>query len=205
MKAIIHAINDDNVPGLQHLLGSLSSYDVNQPNKVWLPSARGTGLLFHRLWPQPYLANRSSILWERPFCLRWFELQIRTFCIEHLPSHPSCSYTLEIPAFLFPLQIAALSLGINWKGGTSCPSGSFFPFCPHATALCPWRSREGWGHSRLRTSSQNWNTVYFLSVFQHGTPPLLIAAGCGNIQMLQLLIKRGSRIDVQDKVIMLYH
>ncbi|KAM6227391.1 death-associated protein kinase 1 isoform 2-T2 [Spheniscus humboldti] len=66
MKAIIHAINDDNVPGLQHLLGSLSNYDVNQPNK-------------------------------------------------------------------------------------------------------------------------------------HGTPPLLIAAGCGNIQMLQLLLKRGSRIDVQDK------
>ncbi|XP_068830546.1 death-associated protein kinase 1 [Capricornis sumatraensis] len=66
MKAIIHAINDDNVPGLQHLLGSLSNYDVNQPNK-------------------------------------------------------------------------------------------------------------------------------------HGTPPLLIAAGCGNIQILQLLIKRGSRIDIQDK------
>ncbi|XP_073084846.1 death-associated protein kinase 1 isoform X1 [Manis javanica] len=66
MKAIIHAINDDNVPGLQHLLGSLSNYDVNQPNK-------------------------------------------------------------------------------------------------------------------------------------HGTPPLLIAAGCGNIQILQLLLKRGSRIDIQDK------
>ncbi|XP_044535757.1 death-associated protein kinase 1 [Gracilinanus agilis] len=66
MKAVIHAINDDNVPGLQHLLGSLTNYDVNQPNK-------------------------------------------------------------------------------------------------------------------------------------HGTPPLLIAAGCGNIQMLQLLIKRGARIDVQDK------
>ncbi|KAM6177396.1 LOW QUALITY PROTEIN: death-associated protein kinase 1-like [Erethizon dorsatum] len=66
MKAIIHAINDDNVPGLQYLLGSLSNYDVNQPNK-------------------------------------------------------------------------------------------------------------------------------------HGTPPLLIAAGCGNIQILQLHLKRGSRIDVQDK------
>lgn len=37
MKAIIHAINDDNVPGLQHLLGSLNSYDVNQPNKVTPP------------------------------------------------------------------------------------------------------------------------------------------------------------------------
>ncbi|MEQ2271416.1 Death-associated protein kinase 1, partial [Xenotaenia resolanae] len=36
MKAIIHAINDDNVPGLQHLLSSLNSYDVNQPNKVTL-------------------------------------------------------------------------------------------------------------------------------------------------------------------------
>ncbi|KTG38132.1 hypothetical protein cypCar_00007658 [Cyprinus carpio] len=33
MKAIIHAINDDNVPGLKHLLGSLTSYDINQPNK----------------------------------------------------------------------------------------------------------------------------------------------------------------------------
>nr|XP_020661485.1 death-associated protein kinase 1 isoform X2 [Pogona vitticeps] len=66
MKAIIHAINDDNVPGLQHLLGSLANYDVNQPNK-------------------------------------------------------------------------------------------------------------------------------------HGTPPFLIAAGCGNIQMLQLFLKRGARIDIQDK------
>uniref|UniRef100_A0A667Y5B2 non-specific serine/threonine protein kinase n=1 Tax=Myripristis murdjan TaxID=586833 RepID=A0A667Y5B2_9TELE len=37
MKAIIHAINDDNVPGLQHLLGSLTSYDVNQPNKHGTP------------------------------------------------------------------------------------------------------------------------------------------------------------------------
>ncbi|KAJ8261340.1 hypothetical protein COCON_G00170630 [Conger conger] len=37
MKAIIHAINDDNMPGLQHLLGSLTSYDVNQPNKHGTP------------------------------------------------------------------------------------------------------------------------------------------------------------------------
>ncbi|XP_043920120.1 death-associated protein kinase 1 [Protopterus annectens] len=37
MKAIIHAINDDNVPGLQHLLGSLTNYDVNQPNKQGTP------------------------------------------------------------------------------------------------------------------------------------------------------------------------
>ncbi|XP_037536775.1 death-associated protein kinase 1 [Nematolebias whitei] len=37
MKAIIHAINDDNVPGLQHLLGSLNSYDVNQPNRHGTP------------------------------------------------------------------------------------------------------------------------------------------------------------------------
>nr|XP_005995582.1 PREDICTED: death-associated protein kinase 1 [Latimeria chalumnae] len=66
MKAIIHAINDDNVPGLQHLLGSLTNYDINQANK-------------------------------------------------------------------------------------------------------------------------------------HGTPPLLIAAGCGNIQILELLIKKGARINIQDK------
>ncbi|XP_066511960.1 death-associated protein kinase 1-like isoform X2 [Hoplias malabaricus] len=37
MKAIIHAINDDNVPGLKHLLGSLTSYDINQPNKHGTP------------------------------------------------------------------------------------------------------------------------------------------------------------------------
>ncbi|MGH0164925.1 UNVERIFIED_CONTAM: hypothetical protein FKN15_047979 [Acipenser sinensis] len=46
MKAIIHAINDDNVPGLQHLLGSLPSYDINQPNKHGTPpllTAAGCG------------------------------------------------------------------------------------------------------------------------------------------------------------------
>ncbi|XP_073716799.1 death-associated protein kinase 1 [Misgurnus anguillicaudatus] len=37
MKAIIHAINDDNVPGLKHLLDSLTSYDINQPNKHGTP------------------------------------------------------------------------------------------------------------------------------------------------------------------------
>uniref|UniRef100_A0A671R4K9 non-specific serine/threonine protein kinase n=1 Tax=Sinocyclocheilus anshuiensis TaxID=1608454 RepID=A0A671R4K9_9TELE len=37
MKAIIHAINDDNVPGLKHLLGSLTSYDINQSNKHGTP------------------------------------------------------------------------------------------------------------------------------------------------------------------------
>lgn len=37
MKAIIHAINDDNVPGLQHLLGSLANYDINQANKLGTP------------------------------------------------------------------------------------------------------------------------------------------------------------------------
>lgn len=42
MKAIIHAINDDNVPGLTHLLGSLNSYDVNQPNKVSSMHMRST-------------------------------------------------------------------------------------------------------------------------------------------------------------------
>ncbi|KAF7687438.1 death-associated protein kinase 1 [Silurus meridionalis] len=37
IKAIIHAINDDNLPGLKHLLGSLTSYDINQPNKHGTP------------------------------------------------------------------------------------------------------------------------------------------------------------------------
>uniref|UniRef100_S4RG64 Death-associated protein kinase 1 n=1 Tax=Petromyzon marinus TaxID=7757 RepID=S4RG64_PETMA len=33
VKAIVHAINDDNLPGLRHLLESLKGYDLNQPNK----------------------------------------------------------------------------------------------------------------------------------------------------------------------------
>ena len=47
MKAIIHAINDDNVPGLQHLLGSLNSYDVNQPNKVTVNNVKNVICLIH--------------------------------------------------------------------------------------------------------------------------------------------------------------
>ncbi|XP_048876346.1 death-associated protein kinase 1-like isoform X2 [Brienomyrus brachyistius] len=37
MKAIIHAINDNNVPGLQNLLQSLTKYDINQTNKHGTP------------------------------------------------------------------------------------------------------------------------------------------------------------------------
>lgn len=59
MKAIIHAINDDNVPGLQHLLGSLTNYDVNQPNKVvWVCADMCGGLAI-------ILLNRVTWLWNR--------------------------------------------------------------------------------------------------------------------------------------------
>lgn len=92
MKAIIHAINDDNVPGLTHLLGSLNSYDVNQPNKV------------------------SST------CTHWFNSSI------------------------------------------------FYCFSKCAIVL------------------------------QHGIPPLLIAAGCGNIQIIEVLMRKGAEIQASDKV-----
>ena len=65
-----------------------------------------------------------------------------------------------------------------------------------------WGSSGSLGFSLLSNLK---NCIFFSCLFQHGTPPLLIAAGCGNIQILQLLIKRGSRIDIQDKVIILFY
>lgn len=41
-----------------------------------------------------------------------------------------------------------------------------------------------------------------LCVLQHGTPPLLIAAGCGNIQIIDVLIRKGAEIQTFDKVCM---
>lgn len=35
---------------------------------------------------------------------------------------------------------------------------------------------------------------------QHGTPPLLIAAGCGNIQIIEVLMRKGAEIQAHDKV-----
>lgn len=60
----------------------------------------------------------------------------------------------------------------------------------------------GWGcccrqqprHSRL----SGW-TLTRVSV-QHGTPPLLIAAGCGNIQIIEVLMRKGAEIQANDKV-----
>ena len=37
-------------------------------------------------------------------------------------------------------------------------------------------------------------------VLQHGIPPLLIAAGCGNIQILEVLMRKGAQIQAGDKV-----
>lgn len=37
-------------------------------------------------------------------------------------------------------------------------------------------------------------------VRQHGTPPLLIAAGCGNIQIIEVLMRKGAEIQAGDKV-----
>lgn len=92
MKAIIHAINDDNVPGLTHLLGSLNSYDVNQPNKV------------------------------------------------------------------------------------------------SSTYMCSTQPSQSFTH------------LIILFVLQHGTSPLLIAAGCGNIQIIEVLMRKGAEIQASDKV-----
>ena len=36
---------------------------------------------------------------------------------------------------------------------------------------------------------------------QHGTPPLLIAAGCGNVQIIEVLIAKGAEIKANDKVL----
>ena len=39
-----------------------------------------------------------------------------------------------------------------------------------------------------------------LCALQHGTPPLLIAAGCGNIQIIEVLMRKGAEIQTHDKV-----
>lgn len=38
-------------------------------------------------------------------------------------------------------------------------------------------------------------------MLQHGTPPLLIAAGCGNVQIIDVLMKKGAEIQAFDKVL----
>lgn len=43
-------------------------------------------------------------------------------------------------------------------------------------------------------------TLLLCLFFQHGTPPLLIAAGCGNIQIIEVLMRKGAEIQAQDKV-----
>lgn len=45
---------------------------------------------------------------------------------------------------------------------------------------------------------------YILCTLQHGTPPLLIAAGCGNIQIIEVLMRKGAEIQTHDKVKILF-
>lgn len=43
----------------------------------------------------------------------------------------------------------------------------------------------------------------YVLVLQHGTPPLLIAAGGGNIQIIEVLMRKGAEIKAHDKVMQL--
>ena len=107
---------------------------------------------------------------------------------------------------LLILQMEMSPLIVNPKEKRGCVLTVLHP-C-HAAVLVLWDVRRCVGQQwqfGLFLSYQTWKIISFSCLFQHGTPPLLIAAGCGNIQMLQLLIKRGSRIDVQDKVIILFN
>ena len=42
--------------------------------------------------------------------------------------------------------------------------------------------------------------IVYVCTLQHGTPPLLIAAGCGNIQIIEVLMRKGAEIQAHDKV-----
>ncbi len=49
--------------------------------------------------------------------------------------------------------------------------------------------------------SVKWFLCVCVCIFQHGTPPLLIAAGCGNVQIIDVLMKKGAEIQAFDKVL----
>lgn len=82
---------------------------------------------------------------ENPFCLEWFELQIRTFCIEGLLLHP-CSCTLEV---LSLLQMVAPSLSVHLKK-------KVLLILLTVSSLPVPRSGEGSGHSRQRILLTPW-------------------------------------------------
>lgn len=49
-------------------------------------------------------------------------------------------------------------------------------------------------------NSENVTLSSYVCALQHGTPPLLIAAGCGNIQIIEVLMRKGADIQAHDKV-----
>lgn len=118
----------------------------------------------------------------------------------------ACTSNHEI-LYVLILQVKMSLLVVNLKEGRlPCSSVS----TPVRQGRCvSVETQEGaWGSSGSLGFSfpiKPEKLYFFSRLFQHGTPPLLIAAGCGNIQILQLLIKRGSRIDIQDKVIILFY
>lgn len=54
----------------------------------------------------------------------------------------------------------------------------------------------------LANTERSWiiSLRYNVCLSQHGTPPLLIAAGCGNIQIIEVLMRKGAEIQANDKV-----
>lgn len=62
--------------------------------------------------------------------------------------------------------------------------------------------RRGEERTYIANTERSWiiSLRYNVCLSQHGTPPLLIAAGCGNIQIIEVLMRKGAEIQANDKV-----
>uniref|UniRef100_A0A8D0A3B0 Death-associated protein kinase 1 n=1 Tax=Sander lucioperca TaxID=283035 RepID=A0A8D0A3B0_SANLU len=180
MKAIIHAINDDNVPGLQHLLGSLNNYDVNQPNKHGTPPlliAAGCGniqiievLMRKGAEIQAHDKSGANAIY---YAARHGHVETLKFLHDK-----KCPLDVQDKSGETALHVAARYGNSHTETPLHC--AAWHGYSPVARALC---------HAGCHVDAKN----------REGESPLLTASARGFVDIVECLVEHKADLEATDK------
>ncbi|XP_078456161.1 death-associated protein kinase 1 [Lampetra planeri] len=198
VKAIVHAINDDNLPGLRHLLESLKGYDLNQPNKhgeppLLIAAACGNNQILEFLMSRGARVDVHDK--HGANAVYWAARQGHLHTIQFLKDK-NCSLDNRDKSEETPLHVAA-RYGFVDVVQQLCKAGAN-PNPTDKELETPLHCAAWHGHTPVAQALCRAGCALNMQN-RDGETPLLSAAARGHRDIVQCLVEHGSQLQLTDK------